>query len=98
MVFDYIEVIADLAAKRLPAHAYTKEVLFARQFGLTGTKINLSLVPDVVEDGVAPGLDANGNYIWNEEGTFPYDEAMELQQAEGYKDNCGTIAVGISDE
>ena len=98
MVFDYVQVIADLAAKKLPAHAYTKEVLFARQFGLTGAKINLSLVPDVVPDGVAPGLDANGNYIWNEEGTFPYDEAMELQQAEGYKDNCGTIAVGISDE
>lgn len=98
MVFDYVQVIADLAAKKLPAHAYTKEILFARQFGLTGTKINLSLVPDVVKDGVAPGLDANGNYIWNEEGTFPYEEAMKLQQAEGYKDNCGTIAVGISDE
>lgn len=98
MVFDYVQVIADLAAKKLPAHAYTKEVLFARQFGLTGAKINLSLVPDVVADGVAPGLDANGDYIWNEEGTFPFAEAMELQQAEGYKENCGTIAVGISDE
>lgn len=98
MVFDYVQVIADLAAKKLPAHAYTKEVLFAQQFGLTGAKINLSLVPDVVADGVAPGLDAQGNYIWNEEGTFPFDEAMRLQEAEGYKENCGTIAVGISDE
>ena len=97
MVFDYVQVIADLAAKKLPAHAYTKEVLFARQFGLTGAKINLSLVPDVVPDGKAPGLDSEGNYIWNEEGTFPYDEAMKLQEAEGYKENCGTIAVGISD-
>ena len=98
MVFDYVQVIGDLAAKRLPAHAYTKEVLFALQFGLTGTKINLSLVPDVVADGIAPGLDADGNYIWNEEGTFPFDEAMKIQEAEGYKENCGTIAVGISDE
>lgn len=98
MVFDYVQVIADLAAKKLPAHAYTKEVLFAKQFGLTGAKINLSLVPDVVKNGVAPGLDAKGNYIWNKEGTFPFDEAMKLQQAEGYKENCGTIAVGISDE
>ena len=51
-----------------------------------------------MKDGVAPGLDKNGNYIWNEEGTFPFDEAMKLQQAEGYKENCGTIAVGISDD
>ena len=98
MVFDYVQVIADLAAKKLPAHAYTKEKLFAYQFGLTGAKINLSLVPDVVEGGFAPGLDAKGNYVWNKEGTFPYEEAMALQKAEGYKDNCGTIAVGISDE
>lgn len=98
MVFDYVQVIADLAAKKLPAHAYTKEVLFARQFGLTGAKINLSLVPDVVADSETPGLDKDGNYVWNEEGTFPYEEAMELQKAEGYKENCGTIAVGISDK
>ena len=98
MVFDYVQVIADLAAKKLPAHAYTKEPLFAKQFGLTGAKINLSLVPDVVADSDIPGLDKNGNYVWNEEGTFPYDEAMKLQKAEGYKENCGTIAVGISDE
>lgn len=108
MVFDYVQVIADLAAKKLPAHAYTKEVLFALQFGLTGTKINLSLVPDVVDDGIAPGLDADGNYIWNEEGTFPWEDfedekgnkwpgARSIQKAEGYKENCGTIAVGISD-
>ena len=67
MVFDYVQVIADLAAKKMPAHAYTKEKLFAYQFGLTGAKINLSLVPDVVEGGVAPGLDAKGNYVWNKE-------------------------------
>ena len=98
MVFDYVQVIADLAAKKLPAHAYTKEPLFVKQFGLSGVKINLSLVPDVVPDGIAPGLDANGDYIWNVEGTFPYDEAMKIQEAEGYKENCGTIAVGISNE
>lgn len=109
MVFDYVQVIADLAAKRLPAHAYTKEVLFALQFGLTGAKINMSLVPDVVADGVAPGLDKNGNYVWNKEGTFPWEDytdkngrkmpgARTIQKAKGYKENCGTIAVGISDQ
>lgn len=98
MVFDYIQMIADLAAKKLPVHSYTKEVLFAQTFGLTGMKINLSLVPKVVEGGVAPGLDAEGNYAWQEGETFPYEEAMRLQNAEGYKENCGTIAVGVSDE
>lgn len=109
MVFDYVQVIADLAAKRLPAHGYTKEVLFALQFGLTGVKINMSLVPDVVADGVAPGLDKNGNYVWNKDGTFPWEDykdkngrkmpgARTIQKAKGYKENCGTIAVGISDE
>ena len=110
MYFDYMQLFAELAAKKLPAHAYTKEVLFAKIFGLTGLKINLSLVPAVVEGGIAPGLDAEGNYAWADavrdaEGniiqqaqTFPFDEAMEIQNAEGYSKNCGAIAVGISDE
>ena len=110
MYFDYMQLFAELAAKKLPAHAYTKEVLFAKIFGLTGLKINLSLVPAVVEGGVAPGLDAEGNYAWADavrdpEGSiiqqaqsFPYDEAMAIQSAPGYARNCGAIAVGISDE
>ena len=109
MYFDYMQLFAELAAKKLPVHAYTKETLFAKIFGLTGAKINLSLVPAVVEDGIAPGLDAEGNYAWADpvvdtEGnviqqgqTFPYDEAMDIQRAEGYSKNCGAIAVGISD-
>lgn len=98
MVFDYIQMVADLAAKKLPVHSYTKESTFAKQFGLTGIKINMSLVPRVDADGVAPGLDKDGNYTWQEGETFPFDEAIAIQNAEGYKDNCGTIAVGISDE
>ena len=110
MYFDYMQLFAELSAKKLPAHAYTKEVLFAKIFGMTGLKINMSLVPAVVEGGVAPGLDANGNYAWadaikDKDGniiqqaqSFPYDEAMAIQNAEGYSKNCGVIAVGISDE
>ena len=109
MYFDYMQLFAELAAKKLPLHAYTKEVLFAKIFGLTGAKINMSLVPAVVEGGVAPGLDAEGNYAWADPVTdaegnviqqgqsFPYDEAMAIQQTEGYSKNCGVIAVGISD-
>jgi hypothetical protein len=57
-----MQMMAELAGKRLPAHAYTKEPAFARLFGMTGMKINLSLVPRVDMDGIAPGLDAEGNY------------------------------------
>lgn len=96
MVFDYMQMIAELSAKKLPAHAYTKEALFVKQFGLTGMKINMSLMPAMAEGGVAPGLDANGNYAWADE-SFDYDTAVELQNAEGYRNNCGTICVGISD-
>lgn len=96
MVFDYMQMTAELSAKKLPSHAYTKEALFVKQFGLTGMKINMSLMPAMVEGGIAPGLDANGNYVWADE-SFDYDTAVELQNAEGYRNNCGTICVGISD-
>jgi hypothetical protein len=42
-------------------------------------------------------LDANGEYVWQEGETFPYEEAIAIQNAEGYRENCGTIAVGVSD-
>ena len=109
MYFDYMQLFAELAAKKLPAHAYTKEALFAKIFGLTGIKINMSLVPAVVDGGVAAGLDADGNYAWadairDKDGniiqqaqSFDYNEAVEIQNSEGYSKNCGVIAVGISD-
>lgn len=53
MFFDYVQMIGDLSAKQLPAHAYTKEYYFAKLFGLTGIKINLSVVPkgaDITEE------------------------------------------------
>lgn len=97
MVFDYVQMFADMSAKQLPGHAYTKEELFVKMFGLTGLKINMSLIPKVVDGGVAAGLDADGNYVWADE-SFDYDTALEIQEADGYSKNCGTIAVGVSDE
>ena len=96
MVFDYVQMIYDLAATKLPAHAYTKEALFVKQFGLTGIKINMSLIPAIAEGGVAAGLDANGNYVWAGE-SFDFETAKQIQSAEGYSENCGTICVGVSD-
>lgn len=109
MFFDYMQMMAELAGKKLPAHAYTKEENFARIFGMTGMKINLSLVPRVVDGGIAPGLDADGNYAWAEEytdengnviatQTFPPAVAFEMQKDPRYSGNVGAIAVGISDE
>ena len=97
MVFDYTQMIYDLAATKLPAHAYTKEALFVKQFGLTGVKINMSLIPAIAEGGIAPGLDADGNYVWAGE-SFDFETAKEIQNAEGYSENCGTICVGVSYE
>ena len=96
MVFDYVQMIYDMAATKLPAHAYTKEAAFAKQFGLTGVKINMSLIPAIVKGGIAPGLDANGNYVWAGE-SFDFETAKQIQNAEGYTENCGTICVGVSD-
>lgn len=95
MVFDYVQMIYDLAVRKLPAHAYTKEALFAKQFGLTGIKINMSLIPAIAEGGIAPGLDANGDYVWAGE-SFDFETAKQIQNAEGYTENCGTICVGVS--
>ncbi len=131
LVFDYFQMVADLSAKQLPAHAYTKEAMFALQFGLTGIKTNMSLVPEVIDGGAAPGLDANGNYAWRDGQSFGstvyggskdfirkcyeiigkkyngqdrltaqegFELAKAIQSADGYTANCGTIAVGVSDE
>lgn len=97
MVFDYVQMVYDLAATKLPAHAYTKEAMFAKQFGLTGIKINMSLIPTIAEGGIAPGLDANGDYVWAGE-SFDFETAKQIQNAEGYTENCGTICVGVSYE
>ena len=95
MVFDYVQMIYDLSVRNLPAHAYTKEEIFVKQFGLTGVKINMSLIPAVVKDGIAPGLDKNGDYVWAGE-SFNFEAAKRIQNADGYTENCGTICVGVS--
>ena len=46
-IFDYIQIFADLAAKRLPLHGYSKEIVCLRLFGMTGAKWNGSLIAHV---------------------------------------------------
>lgn len=45
--FDYMQMIADMAARGFTGHAYTKEIAFAKIFGKTGMKINLSVMFDI---------------------------------------------------
>lgn len=91
LFFDYCQVLADLSAKRLPAHSYTKVNSFAELFGKTGMKINLSLYFE------GRGVDENGEYTYSAESIDP-DFAYELQDKEGYTENVGTMAIGLSDE
>lgn len=46
-IYDYLQMVADLAARKLPAHAYTKEISFAKLLGMTGIKVNLSVMFDI---------------------------------------------------
>ena len=46
-VFDYMQIVADLSARELPLHGYSKEAIFLRLFGMTGGKFNGSLIAHV---------------------------------------------------
>lgn len=69
-VFDYLQIFADLAAKELPMHGYTKEIVALRLFGMSGAKWNGSLIAHVDKSmgkeyaGLLPASEAkNGNGI-----------------------------------
>ena len=47
MFFDYCQMFAEAQAKKLPMQAYTKELTFAKLFGLTGLRLNLSVLHGV---------------------------------------------------
>lgn len=102
-VYDYMQLIGDMAAGKLPAHAYSKELAFAELFGMTGMKINLSVVCDIDPnvDSAHAGLtkDENGNWVYNiGKQSIDYDKAVELQNRPGYTGNIGIIMVVMSDE
>ena len=49
MFFDYMQLFADMSARQLTSHGYTKEPYYAKLFGMTGQKINLSVVAKAAE-------------------------------------------------
>ena len=68
--FDYCQIVADLAARKLPMHTYTKEIALAKLFGMTGIKINMSLIPDIDRSmgkeyaGLTRNADGELELIW----------------------------------
>lgn len=97
-VFDYVQVIADLYAQKAMMHTYTKEIAFAKLFGTTGVKINLSYIPAIDESAGREnaGLDADGNLIYSEWGIQPED-AETLMADSRYSANLTPVMIGVSD-
>ena len=103
LFLDYYQMMFDLAWRQMPLQSYTKVTSFVELFGHCGIKINMSLIPDVV-DGVDPdhaGLekDKNGNwvYAWHKD-SFPIKLAYQYREMDEYHKNVGIVAVGISRE
>ena len=89
-LLDMMQVVTDMSARGLTSQAYTKIPAFARVFGGTGIKINLSLIAD------GNGFDGNGNLAFSSREGMDIDEAMEIR--EKYGENVGTIIVGVNDK
>jgi len=84
-------MVAEMDAKEYPMHAYTKEIVFAKIFGLTGIKINLSLIADVdktVGDnfiGLTKTKDGY-DYLWGDYARHIDTNRASYIQSIGYKD------------
>ena len=87
-LIDTMQVIMDMSTVGLAGQAYTKVPEFAKAFGNTGLKINLSLI--------AKGVDGNGNLIFDDREGMPHETAFELRDR--YSKNVGTIIVTFTDE
>lgn len=86
-MIDMMQVVLDMARVGLAGQAYTKQPDFARVFGGTGIKINLSLV--------ANGVDENGRLTFDGVEGMKIEDAMEIRDM--YPDNVGTIVVTFTE-
>ena len=90
MFFDYCQMFAEAQAKKLPMQAYTKELAFAELFGLTGARINLSVLHGVkisAEDRA--WLDSK--YVVNKDGELELNitTKADKERLEAIKRNAG---------
>ena len=86
-MLDMMQVLTDMSRVGLAGQAYTKVPEFARAFGATGLKINLSLI--------AKDVDADGKLIFDDVEGMPFATAMEIRSQ--YSKNVGTILVVFDD-
>ena len=90
--FDYCQIVADLAARKLPMHTYTKEIALAKLFGLTGIKINMSLIPDIDRSlgKEFAGLTRNANgeleLIWADKDRYKATGGKSYMQSINFAD------------
>ena len=90
--FDYCQIVADLAARKLPMHTYTKEIALVKLFGLTGIKINMSLIPDIDrslgKDYAGLTRNANGELelIWADKDRFKATGGKSYMQSINFAD------------
>lgn len=87
-LIDTMQVIMDMSTVGLAGQAYTKVPEFAKAFGNTGLKINLSLI--------AKDVDADGNLIFDDREGMPHETAFDLRNQ--YSKNVGTILVVFTDD
>ena len=90
--FDYCQIVADLSARKLPMHTYTKEIALAKLFGQTGIKINMSLIPDIDRSlgKEFAGLTRNENgeleLIWADKDRFKATGGKSYMQSINFAD------------
>lgn len=85
---DTMQIIMDMSRVGLAGQAYTKVPEFAKAFGDTGLKINLSLI--------AKGVDENGRIIFDDREGMPHETAFDIRKK--HSKNVGTILVIFNDK
>ena len=108
-LLDQVQMYVDLTAKGYYLHAYTKVLAELKLFGLSGAKINASLIPSVHvyknSDGSInydktskyAGLDEKGNPIYDDFEGVNHEEAFMLLDDPEYSKNISGICIGYSD-
>ena len=90
--FDYCQIVADLATRKLPMHTYTKEIALVKLFGLTGIKINMSLIPDIDRSlgkeyaGLTRNAKGELELIWADKDRFKATGGKSYMQSINFAD------------
>ena len=90
--FDYCQIVADLSARKLPMHTYTKEIVLAKLFGMTGIKINMSLIPDIDKSlgeeyaGLTRNAKGELELIWGDKDRYKATGGKSYMQSINFAD------------